>query len=1308
MSSKGRNSGALLPFEPLLDHLHRQGFHIGVEHHLRVRMLLNRVAADCQPSELKTLLCPIFATNAEQQDFFYRTFDEYYPFLRDVDQGDAGSSPTASQPPVAEPSRVVRRWPYLAAAGIAIVLSVAFLTWKTQVLRPPAQPSSPPPSEPASTPAQPTPRPERTPAPAAASERDHRVSSRVTRVPPSVSPMLAWYSTQRIVLGWTAVMGPLLSWLFYEVYRFRRRRLLIRKAQGKVPPYSWPIRTELPPDIYPPHDLAVVSRLLHRRYQGEAERLDVAATVDASIAALGFPTFRYRKDSRLPEYLFLIDRAGFRDHQARLYEHLAAVLHGQGLYVSVYFYEGDPRVCWNTTAEESVSLEQLLRMCSGYRLLLFGNGEQLLDAVTGRLTHWHRLLTAWPDRAVLTPEPPSEWGLREMTLATQFALAPATLEGLASLAAYFELPSSVDLRDWRERGGSARDSASTDMMDALRRYLGEDTFQWLCACAIYPELQWDLTLRIGALPSLPAGLVREENLVKLLGLEWFRAGSMLDDLRRELIGQLDPKVQREVREAIIGLLESNPPPTDTFAANAHQFQIAFQRLWANPKDRKARRDLKAALENISPDELAQDYAYLDAAESVSQSPLQLLLPSRLRKLIFPAGASWFGIRSAARLALLAAAIVGALLLLRLGDWQVKAAVNRYSAELSNGLGLSMVDLGGRVRVSWSTDSQAVRNARSGVLAITDGDKSLTLPLGPDELRAGRAEYPALSANLQFLLTVTDEAQNGTSEQAALQLSRAPKTAAQQQPGAIQIAGKVFHPPVMKTIARGPAQIDVPPAIQPDTGVTQVGNAIDRALTFTGVLPPPVRLPSGVRIPTKETPVGLVLNGVGAKLLRADTETPLTARPGDLLFARDGLRTVGSTASFLFCPAKAIVTLSASGEVRLDDKQFSVKMGEISEAPARACTLPQTLRVPVASQQHYGVTMSHGTAQEVSPTPRDKLAPDVQAVLAPLDVVLKSNPNDQGALITSATIFESRKLYANAIDMYNQLLKQWPDAEWIKAKRFDLEQALVASNTPPPTFDGKTYALLIGISKYSKPELQLRFADADARSMAQFLQSSRGGGLPADQLLLLTNEKATTSAVRFAFQEFLKRRVTKNGTLIILLVGHGTVEGPGKKNAYFLTYDADPQDLKTTALPMAELQSLFEEQVSKAGRVVLFVDVSRSGTIGTIQSNSVNASVADLQDVEGQFLGLMAGRKRELSYESPNWGGGHGAFAYFLITGLQGAADENGDGVVDGGELIRYVSAQVPRATNDKQHPTDISPGIVDIALSDIRKPGINF
>ena len=464
--------------------------------------------------------------------------------------------------------------------------------------------------------------------------------------------------------------------------------------------------------------------------------------------------------------------------------------------------------------------------------------------------------------------------------------------------------------------------------------------------------------------------------------------------------------------------------------------------------------------------------------------------------------------------------------------------------------------------------------------------------------------------------------------------------------------------------------------------------------------------------TPEQPVGLVLNAAGSKLLRADTETPLSARSGDLLFAGDGLKTETGAASFLFCPAKAIDTLSASGEVRFEAKQPKVRSGKISEQPARACTLPQTLRVAVASQQHYGVSMTRGINKpEVPPTPRDKLAADVVAELAPFDAALANNPNDQAALIGEATVFENHKLIANALEAYYKLREQWPDAVWIKAKIFDLEEALAAqasAATAAATAGGQTYALLVGISKYAKPELSLQFADADASVFSQLLESPRGGGLLPGNVLLLTDEKATTAAVRNGFQDFIKRRAGKNDTVVILIAGHGTVEVPGSKNAYILTYDSDPQDLKSTALPMPELQALFDDQLSKVGRVLLFVDVCKAGTIGTIHNTMVSANVQQLGDVEGDLFGLLASRPKEVSLEGPQFGGGHGVFSYYVIKGLEGAADENHDGNVDANELIKYVTDQVQTATNDKQHPREFGTYDNAMQLSDLRKPGINI
>ena len=202
--------------------------------------------------------------------------------------------------------------------------------------------------------------------------------------------------------------------------------------------------------------------------------------------------------------------------------------------------------------------------------------------------------------------------------------------------------------------------------------------------------------------------------------------------------------------------------------------------------------------------------------------------------------------------------------------------------------------------------------------------------------------------------------------------------------------------------------------------------------------------------SKEEPVGLVLSATGSKLLRADTETPLEARPGDLLFTGDGLRTETGPASFLFCPGKVLDTLTASGEVRLEAKAPKVRSGKITEQPARACTLAADFarcrRQPAALRRQHDARLNK---PEVPPTPHDKLAADVQAEIAPYETALAADPKDQAALVTEATIFENHKLNANALDTYDKLREQWPDAVWVKSKIFELEQALADQALPPP-------------------------------------------------------------------------------------------------------------------------------------------------------------------------------------------------------------------------------------------------------------------
>ncbi len=465
--------------------------------------------------------------------------------------------------------------------------------------------------------------------------------------------------------------------------------------------------------------------------------------------------------------------------------------------------------------------------------------------------------------------------------------------------------------------------------------------------------------------------------------------------------------------------------------------------------------------------------------------------------------------------------------------------------------------------------------------------------------------------------------------------------------------------------------------------------------------------------TKEVPVGLLLTAGGSVLVRANTETAVAARSADILFPGDAIRAGSAPASFLFCPGQTSQTLTPGTEVLLGQNQLKVKSGRLSDQRTVAsCFLPQVVRVAVASQQHYGISMTRGAVDAV-PVSIDKLPPALVAELAPLDKALAGNPQDIAALVARAALFEKYKLPANALAEYRKIAAQAMDAIWVRQQIFELQEELAAAaadSAAKATEGGQTYALIVGISKYQKlpQDLWLQYANADASDFAKHLASPRGGAVPASNIVLLTDEKATTAAIRSAFQMFLKVRAGKKDSIFILIAGHGTVEPAGSRGAYIITNDSDPQDLASTALPMADVQNLFQTELTKVGRVAVFVDVCHSGAIGAIRSMAINGAVERLAEAEGDLLGFLSSRPKELSYEGPQYGGGHGAFTYYLLKGLNGAADKNGDGVVDVNEILAYVRDQVAQGTGDKQHPRDFGNADNNVPLADTRKPGIQI
>jgi tetratricopeptide (TPR) repeat protein/uncharacterized caspase-like protein len=239
--------------------------------------------------------------------------------------------------------------------------------------------------------------------------------------------------------------------------------------------------------------------------------------------------------------------------------------------------------------------------------------------------------------------------------------------------------------------------------------------------------------------------------------------------------------------------------------------------------------------------------------------------------------------------------------------------------------------------------------------------------------------------------------------------------------------------------------------------------------------------------------------------------------------------------------------------------------------------------------------------------------------------------------------------------------------------------------------GKLWAVVIGVSNYKNlpPQDQLEFAHRDAADFADFLRSPNGGGFPSNQLTLLTNQTATLSAMRSALGTTLPRSVEPDDMVIIFFAGHGVVEGEG--DGYLLAHDSDPQNLYATALQISELNRIVAERL-KARTVILITDACHSGRLGWVSRGAgesaalVNRYLDEVGRSGRGIFRLLASRADQLSYEDKRFGGGHGVFTWFLLEGLRGKAERDGDGFVRVGELLDYLAETVPKATQSLQHP----------------------
>jgi hypothetical protein len=229
-----------------------------------------------------------------------------------------------------------------------------------------------------------------------------------------------------------------------------------------------------------------------------------------------------------------------------------------------------------------------------------------------------------------------------------------------------------------------------------------------------------------------------------------------------------------------------------------------------------------------------------------------------------------------------------------------------------------------------------------------------------------------------------------------------------------------------------------------------------------------------------------------------------------------------------------------------------------------------------------------------------------------------------------------------------------------------------------------FALIIGNTEYSDPGLaQLTAPGMDAKDFARVLQSK--DICDFDDVQISLNQPSTS--VIAAIDEFFDQR-KPDDLLVLYFSGHGVKDEIG--SLYLAFKNTVRSRLRSSAIKSDYIREAMDQSRSK--RQVLILDCCNSGAFpqGTKAELGGAMGMVRIFQGYGRFV-LTASDSTQFAWEGDKVIGetDNSLFTHFLIKGLEGEADNDGDGRITVDELYDYAYGEVSKVT-PKQTPTKSS------------------
>ena len=227
------------------------------------------------------------------------------------------------------------------------------------------------------------------------------------------------------------------------------------------------------------------------------------------------------------------------------------------------------------------------------------------------------------------------------------------------------------------------------------------------------------------------------------------------------------------------------------------------------------------------------------------------------------------------------------------------------------------------------------------------------------------------------------------------------------------------------------------------------------------------------------------------------------------------------------------------------------------------------------------------------------------------------------------------------------------------------------------------ALIIGVSDYERTDAPAIYADKDAQYFHDY--ASLKLGIPDSNIKTLVNKTAEQADVILAVKDWVRRSSKPGETdIYVFFAGHGLASQDGAQ-MYLLPFDGRPRLLDDTAISR---DRLFNDIAAANPRsVVVFLDTCYSGSTRgqdmLIAARPI-AIRAKSHSVPKGFTVMTAAAGDQTA--KPLQEAQHGMFSYFLMKGMEGDADADGDNRITAGELHGYVQRNVIQQSSGRQTP----------------------